>query len=116
MCLVRAFREDRTLVAASDYIASTLGAQYVESMPAQMESVYNASKPRCPVVCLSSPVRILRSLLRSWQSGERSNVLVFQWAKGKKLLLDATWRRPQLKVIGCFYKTLIPVYPDLSEV
>ena len=37
MCVVKAFREDRTLVAAADYIADALGQRFVESVPLSME-------------------------------------------------------------------------------
>lgn len=37
MCVVKAFREDRTLVAAADYIADALGTRFVESVPLSME-------------------------------------------------------------------------------
>jgi len=37
MCVVKAFREDRTLVAAGDYIADALGQRFVESVPLSME-------------------------------------------------------------------------------
>lgn len=55
VCLVRAFREDRTLVAAADYIAAALGRQFVESVPASMERVWADSRPGCPIICLLSP-------------------------------------------------------------
>lgn len=37
MCVVKAFREDRTLVAAADYIVGALGQRFVESVPLSME-------------------------------------------------------------------------------
>jgi hypothetical protein len=37
MCVVKAFREDRTLVAAGDYISDALGQRFVESVPLSME-------------------------------------------------------------------------------
>lgn len=37
MCVVKAFREDRTLLAAADYIADALGTRFVESVPLSME-------------------------------------------------------------------------------
>ena len=51
----RAFREDRTLIAASDYIAGALGQRYVDSVPLNMERAWAESRPKCPLICLLSP-------------------------------------------------------------
>ena len=37
MCVVKAFREDRTLVAAADYISDALGQRVGESVPLSRE-------------------------------------------------------------------------------
>lgn len=55
MCVVRAFRADRTLVAATQLIASALGPRFVESVPLSMERAWVESRPNCPVICLLSP-------------------------------------------------------------
>ncbi|KAI3432720.1 hypothetical protein D9Q98_004263 [Chlorella vulgaris] len=55
MLLVRAFREDRTLLSATSYIAATLGQRFVEGTPLSMERVWAESRPKCPVICLLSP-------------------------------------------------------------
>ena len=52
---VQAFREDRTLIAASDYIADALGQRFVESVPLNMERAWSESHPKCPLICLLSP-------------------------------------------------------------
>lgn len=46
MCVVKAFREDRTLIAASDYIADALGQRFVESVPLNMERAWSESHNR----------------------------------------------------------------------
>lgn len=38
MCVVKTFREDRTLIAAADYIAEALGQRFVESVSLQFAS------------------------------------------------------------------------------
>ena len=52
---VQAFREDRTLIAAADYIADALGQRFVESVPLNMERAWSESHPKCPLICLLSP-------------------------------------------------------------
>ena len=52
---MQAFREDRTLIAAADYIADALGQRFVESVPLNMERAWSESHPKCPLICLLSP-------------------------------------------------------------
>lgn len=52
---LQAFREDRTLIAAADYIADALGQRFVESVPLNMERAWSESHPKCPLICLLSP-------------------------------------------------------------
>ena len=52
---LQAFREDRTLICAMDYIAEALGPRFVESVPLNMERAWAESHPRCPLICLLSP-------------------------------------------------------------
>ncbi len=55
MCVVKTFREDRTLIAAADYIADALGQRFVESVPLNMERAWSESHNKCPLICLLSP-------------------------------------------------------------
>lgn len=55
MCVVKTFREDRTLVAAADYISDALGQRFVESVPLNMEQAWAESHKKCPLICLLSP-------------------------------------------------------------
>jgi hypothetical protein len=55
MCVVKTFREDRTLVAAADYIGEALGQRFVESVPLSMERAWAESHKKCPLICLLSP-------------------------------------------------------------
>lgn len=54
LCLVRAFREDRALVAAGQFVAASLGPRFVEPPPTNLEKVWASSAPKCPIVCLLS--------------------------------------------------------------
>ena len=52
---LQAFREDRTLLAASDFIAEALGQRFVESVPLNLERALLESAPNKPLICLLSP-------------------------------------------------------------
>ncbi|GFH22804.1 flagellar outer dynein arm heavy chain gamma, partial [Haematococcus lacustris] len=55
MCVVKTFREDRTIIAAADYIADSVGQRFVESVPLNMEKAWGESHNKCPLICLLSP-------------------------------------------------------------
>lgn len=52
---MKAWREDRALVAAADVIADALGQRFVDSVPLNMERAWAESAPNVPVICLLSP-------------------------------------------------------------
>ena len=52
---MQAWREDRTLIAAAEYIAHALGQQYVESVPLSLDRAWMESGPQTPLICLLSP-------------------------------------------------------------
>ena len=54
LCL-QAWREDRTLIAASYLISEALGQRYVDGNPLSMERVLEESGTAMPVICLLSP-------------------------------------------------------------
>ena len=53
--MLQAFREDRTLLAAADFIADALGQRFVESVPLNLERALAESAPNRPLICLLSP-------------------------------------------------------------
>eukprot|EP00698_Gefionella_okellyi_P008566 TRINITY_DN2129_c0_g2_i1.p1 TRINITY_DN2129_c0_g2~~TRINITY_DN2129_c0_g2_i1.p1 ORF type:complete len:4490 (+),score=1324.74 TRINITY_DN2129_c0_g2_i1:457-13926(+) len=54
LLLVRCWREDRTIVAGKQYVISSIGQQYVEGIPLDLESLWNESDIRSPMICLLS--------------------------------------------------------------
>ena len=50
----QAFREDRTLLAAADFIAEALGQRFIESVPLNLERALVESAPNKPLICLLS--------------------------------------------------------------
>eukprot|EP00741_Cyanophora_paradoxa_P017811 tig00021017_g17202.t1 len=55
MLIVRSLREDRTLLAAQDYITDAIGRRYVDPIPLSFEATWEESTCRTPFVCLLSP-------------------------------------------------------------
>lgn len=68
MCVVKTFREDRTLVAAAEYVVDALGQRYVESVPLNMERAWSESHKKCPLICLlsrgSDPTKLIEDLAK----------------------------------------------------
>lgn len=54
MCLVRSFREDRTLLAATNFIASVLGPKFSMPVTDRIEEMFDESKNNVPVLFLLS--------------------------------------------------------------
>ena len=68
MCVVKTFREDRTLVAAAEYVADALGQRYVESVPLNMDRAHTESTKTSPLICLlsrgSDPTKLIEDLAK----------------------------------------------------
>lgn len=55
-CLVRAFREDRAMVALQQFVLEVLNDQaFIEPPKPELEDVFSTTGPLCPIVCLLSP-------------------------------------------------------------
>ena len=54
MLVVRAMREDRTLLSVQDYIISTLGKRYMDSRPLDLKAVCEEATARVPTIALLS--------------------------------------------------------------
>ncbi|XP_077977872.1 dynein axonemal heavy chain 5-like isoform X2 [Glandiceps talaboti] len=54
LLLVRSWCPDRTIAQARHYIAESIGARYAESVILHLESMWDESEPRIPMVCLLS--------------------------------------------------------------
>ena len=54
MCLVRSFREDRTLLAGTSFISSVLGQKFTAPVTDLIEEIFEESKKNVPVVYLLS--------------------------------------------------------------
>jgi dynein heavy chain len=54
MCLVRSFREDRTLLAGTNFISSVLGQKFTAPVTDLIEEIFEESRKNVPVVYLLS--------------------------------------------------------------
>ncbi|KAG9395874.1 Dynein heavy chain and region D6 of dynein motor [Carpediemonas membranifera] len=54
LLLVRCMREDRTMLAATGYIISSLGQRYAEGQPLNIEATWQESSPKVPLLCILS--------------------------------------------------------------
>jgi hypothetical protein len=66
LLLVRCWREDRTMIAANDYIAATLGQNFIDPIPLDLEQTQQEAGPYAPIVCLltagSDPTEAIKQL------------------------------------------------------
>ncbi|CAG9462434.1 unnamed protein product [Pedinophyceae sp. YPF-701] len=86
MCIVKAFREDRTLIAADEYISDGLGKRFVESVPLSMEKAWTESHPRCPLICLLSrgadPTKLIEDLAKK----KKKKILGVSMGQGQEVI------------------------------
>jgi dynein heavy chain len=54
LLLVRCWRLDRTMASCAQYIMETLGEQFVNSIPLNIEETWNETVPTIPIICLLS--------------------------------------------------------------
>merc|ERR1711871_414803 len=76
LCLVRAFREDRTLVTVKEYIAHAIGKKYLVFPPLDIEGIWAESTTHIPLIFLLSP-------------GSSPDDAIMLMAKRKKIRVDA---------------------------
>ena len=86
MCLVKAFREDRTLIAAEEYIAEALGRQFVESVPLNLEKAWEESAASVPLICILSrgadPTKLISDLARK----KKKEILGVSMGQGQEII------------------------------
>ena len=54
LCLIRALREDRTVLASSQFVKETLGEKYVEPVTDQISDLFDESKKNVPILYILS--------------------------------------------------------------
>lgn len=68
VCLIRAFREDRVMLAVTGYVAHSLGQRFVQRTPVSPEQALEQSMPTCPIICIlsagSDPTKSIEELAK----------------------------------------------------
>jgi len=86
MCVVKAFRSDRTLIAAEAYIKENLGVRFVEGIPLDLAEAVDESTPTVPLVCILSrgadPTKLITDLARK----RRKQVLGVSMGQGQEVI------------------------------
>ncbi|KAK9841874.1 hypothetical protein WJX81_008571 [Elliptochloris bilobata] len=85
-CIVKAWREDRTLIAAADMIADALGQRFVESVPLSMEAAWAESRTATPLICLLSPGSDPLKLVEDLAKRKKIKTLVVSMGQGQEII------------------------------
>jgi dynein heavy chain len=124
MCIVKAFREDRTLVAAADYIADALGQRFVESVPLNMERTWAESHNKCPLICLLSPGADPTKLIEDLAKRKKIKTLGVSMGQGQEVIarrymasatVEGQWVLLQNTHLGLGYLTEVEQFLTKAE-
>ena len=119
MCIVKALREDRTMVAAQTYIGAALGNRFTESVPLNMEMTWGESTPYVPLICLLSPGADPTKLIEELAKKKKITTMGVSMGQGqeviaRKLMSTATqtgqWVLLQNTHLGLAYMAEIETY------
>lgn len=119
MCVVKTFREDRTLIAAGDYIAEALGQRFVESVPLNMEKTWGESHAKCPLICLLSPGADPTKLIEDLAKRKKIKTLGVSMGQGQEVIarkhmaaasLEGHWVLLQNTHLGLSYLTEVETF------
>eukprot|EP00798_Chlamydomonas_sp_ICE-L_P031303 gene31303-6451_t len=119
MCVVKTFREDRTLIAAADYISEALGQRFVESVPLNMENTHEESHNKCPLICLLSPGADPTKLIEDLAKRKKIKTLGVSMGQGQEIIarkymatasLEGQWVLLQNTHLGLGYLTEVESY------
>lgn len=119
MCVVKTFREDRTLIAAADYIAEALGQRFVESVPLNMDKAWSESHNKCPLICLLSPGADPTKLIEDLAKKKKIKTLGVSMGQGQEVIarkymatasLEGQWVLLQNTHLGLGYLTEVETF------
>uniref|UniRef100_A0A7S1PHU2 AAA+ ATPase domain-containing protein n=1 Tax=Percolomonas cosmopolitus TaxID=63605 RepID=A0A7S1PHU2_9EUKA len=85
LLLIRSLREDRTIVAAYDFIKSTLSAQYTDTIPVDLESIWKSSHCAVPLICLLSPGNDPTSMIESLAKKQKKEIEFISMGQGQEV-------------------------------
>jgi len=117
--VVKTFREDRTLIAAAEYISDALGQRFVESVPLNMERAWSESHNKCPLICLLSPGADPTKLIEDLAKRKKIRTLGVSMGQGQEIIarkymataaLEGQWVLLQNTHLGLSYLTEVEAY------
>ena len=124
MCLLKAFRPDRVLIAAQEYIAAFLGQQFVESVPLNMENMWKETTPHTPVICLLSPGSDPTKLIEDLAKRKKIKTLGVSMGQGQEIVarkyisaavIDGSWVVLQNTHLGLSYLSEVETYMTKAD-
>ena len=124
MCLLKTFREDRTLIGAQEYIAESLGQRFVEGVPLNMETTWAESNNRCPLICLLSPGSDPTKLIEDLARKKKIKTLGVSMGQGQEIVarkyiatasMEGQWVVLQNTHLGLSYLTEVEAYMVKAE-
>ena len=124
MCLLKAFRPDRVLIAAQEYIASFLGQQFVESVPLNMENTWKETTPHTPVICLLSPGADPTKLIEDLAKRKKIKTLGVSMGQGQEIVarkyisaavIDGSWVVLQNTHLGLSYLSEVETFMTKAD-
>jgi dynein heavy chain len=117
--VIKALRPDRTLIAASEYIAEVLGARFVESVPVNLEQTWGESRNRVPLICLLSPGADPTRAIEDLAKRKKIKVLGVSMGQGQEIIarklmasatVDGQWVLLQNTHLGLGYLSEVEGY------
>ncbi|KAL9651368.1 hypothetical protein ABK040_001318 [Willaertia magna] len=84
LLLIRSIREDRTILAAMQYIKSAIGQKYLDVAPTSLEGTWKESDNRTPLVCLLSPGSDPTTAIEGLARNQKKEVLSISLGQGQE--------------------------------
>ncbi len=84
LLLVRTLREDRTVLAAIEFIKETLGEQYVDSVTVELEDTWKESSNMQPLICLLSPGSDPTSMIENLAKAQKREIYSISMGQGQE--------------------------------
>jgi dynein heavy chain len=84
LLLIRSIREDRTVLAAIEFIKDTLGEQYVESVAVELEDTWKESSNIQPLICLLSPGSDPTSMIENLAKSHKKEIFLISMGQGQE--------------------------------
>eukprot|EP00854_Cymbomonas_tetramitiformis_P031676 gene31676-39911_t len=89
LLLVRCLREDRTMLAATQYISASLGREFLEAVPLDLEGAVAESDPRTPLIVVLSAGADPTAALEALAKRTKTALLGVSMGQGQEVIARA---------------------------